>query len=150
MRALWGLSYPSFNPGARWGWLVNTAPWPLYHRERASVSTHCTGGWLDMVVNDFYPYFPYLLPDLGETRLKRAAHIAVETLWASWRSQHEDFSCGCELNYVYSCTVKPFDILKVKNAWVKSLYHVTEYICNLLLKEECVYCAVWTGFLNLI
>ena len=37
------------------------------------------------------------------------------------------FSYGCNCNYIYSCTVKPYDILKVKNALAKSLYYVTEY-----------------------
>jgi hypothetical protein len=32
--------YSFFNLGARWGWVVNATPWPLYPRERPS--THCT------------------------------------------------------------------------------------------------------------
>jgi hypothetical protein len=30
--------------GARWGWVVNATPRPLYPRERPG--THCTGGWV--------------------------------------------------------------------------------------------------------
>jgi hypothetical protein len=39
------------------------------------------------------------------------------------------------VNYIYTCTVKPYDILKgeKKSALVKSTYHVTEYaVCNLV------------------
>jgi hypothetical protein len=36
--------YFYFNLGAIWGWVVNSAPWPLYPRERPS--THCIGGWV--------------------------------------------------------------------------------------------------------
>jgi len=32
------------NLGARWGWVVNAMPWPLYPRERPG--THCIGGWV--------------------------------------------------------------------------------------------------------
>ena len=33
-----------FNFGARWVWVVNATPRPLYPRERPG--THCTGGWV--------------------------------------------------------------------------------------------------------
>jgi len=33
-----------FNPGARWWWIVNTTPWPLYPQKIPG--THSTGGWL--------------------------------------------------------------------------------------------------------
>jgi hypothetical protein len=33
--------YSFFNLGARWGWVVNATPRPLYPRERHG--THCTG-----------------------------------------------------------------------------------------------------------
>ena len=47
--------------------------------------------------------------------------------------------------------MKPCDVLKVKNALVKFLYHVTEYnIGSFLVTEVCVYCAVQTESLNLI
>ena len=36
--------YSFFNLGARWGWVVNAMPWPLYPRERPS--THCIEGWV--------------------------------------------------------------------------------------------------------
>jgi len=33
-----------FNFGARWEWVVNAKPRPLYPRERPG--THCVGGWV--------------------------------------------------------------------------------------------------------
>jgi hypothetical protein len=33
------------NLGARWGWVVNATPWPLFPQERTG--THCIGGWVD-------------------------------------------------------------------------------------------------------
>ena len=33
-----------FNLGARWGWVVNATPRPLYPRE--GPGTHCTGVWV--------------------------------------------------------------------------------------------------------
>ena len=37
--------YSFFNLGARWGWVVNAMPRPLYPRE--GPGTHCIGGWVD-------------------------------------------------------------------------------------------------------
>jgi len=36
--------YSFFNLGARWSWVVNATPRPLYHRERRR--PHCIGGWV--------------------------------------------------------------------------------------------------------
>jgi hypothetical protein len=36
--------YSFFNLVARWEWVVNATPRPLYARERPG--THCTGGWV--------------------------------------------------------------------------------------------------------
>ena len=36
--------YSFFNLGARWRWVVNVTPRPLYPTERAV--THCIGGWV--------------------------------------------------------------------------------------------------------
>ena len=33
-----------FNFGARWAWVVNATPWPLYLRERRGI--HCIAGWV--------------------------------------------------------------------------------------------------------
>ena len=33
-----------FNLGAKWGWVVNATPRPLYPRDRPG--THCIGGWV--------------------------------------------------------------------------------------------------------
>jgi len=37
------------------------------------------------------------------------------------------FSCERELSYIYVYAIKPYDILNVKNALVKSVYCVTGY-----------------------
>ena len=37
--------YSFFNLDARWGWVINATPRPLYPQE--SLSTHCIGGWVD-------------------------------------------------------------------------------------------------------
>ena len=49
---------------------------------------------------------------------------AVEHLWVSRKSQQGRpcFCCGCRRNYMYTCTVKPYDILIVRNALVKSVF----------------------------
>ena len=41
-----GLAYSFFYFGARWEWVVNATPRPLYPRERPG--THCTGGWMGL------------------------------------------------------------------------------------------------------
>jgi hypothetical protein len=38
--------YPFFNLGARWWWVVNATPRPLYPRERPG--TLCIGGWVSL------------------------------------------------------------------------------------------------------
>jgi len=43
--------------------------------------------------------------------------------------------------YIYACTVKPYDILEVKNSLAKSMYYVTE--CNISILFE--YCGCRTG-----
>jgi len=43
-RGIRGIAYSSFNFGARWGWVVNATPRPLYRRERSC--THCIEGWV--------------------------------------------------------------------------------------------------------
>ena len=39
-------NYSFINFGARWEWVVNTTPPPLYPWERSG--THCMGGWLGL------------------------------------------------------------------------------------------------------
>jgi hypothetical protein len=40
-----GIALLFLDLGTRSGWVVNTTPRPLYHREKPG--THCTGGWVD-------------------------------------------------------------------------------------------------------
>ena len=49
--------------------------------------------------------------------------VISEFIENRWRY---DFSYGYKLNYAYACTVMPHDIIKVKNALVKSAHYVTE------------------------
>jgi hypothetical protein len=39
-----------FNLGARWGWVVNATPWPLYPRERDPLSIEQEAGWAPELV----------------------------------------------------------------------------------------------------
>ena len=41
-----GIALLFLDLGARWGWLVNATPPPLYPRERSG--THCIGGWVGL------------------------------------------------------------------------------------------------------
>jgi hypothetical protein len=43
-----------------------------------------------------------------------------------------------ERNYVYAYTVKRYDILKVKNALMNSVYHVTEYAVSSIVSSSIV------------
>ena len=45
-------------------------------------------------VNDFNPYFLHLLAHLGEIRLKRAAHTAVELVWVCENRSRKTFLMG--------------------------------------------------------
>jgi hypothetical protein len=52
--------YSFYDLGARWGWVVNATPRPLYPRERPG--THCVRGWLGPKAG---------LDGFGKTRPKR-------------------------------------------------------------------------------
>jgi hypothetical protein len=44
------------------------------------------------------------------------------------------------LYYIYACNVKPYDILKVKNAMVKSVYSITKYtIFSLMVYRHLIF-----------
>jgi hypothetical protein len=76
----------------------------------------------------FYLYLPYLLSELDEILFKGCAHNGVEHVSFMTTSLEEDI-----LLQVYVYTTQRYGILKVKNALVKSVYHVLEYtICNLV------------------
>jgi hypothetical protein len=38
--------YSFFSVSAKWEWVVNAMPWPLYCRERPGI--HCTEGWVGL------------------------------------------------------------------------------------------------------
>ena len=75
-------------------------------------------------VRTFYIYYSIWVK-LGV----RGVHIIPMRIWVSWNAAQVGpcFYYGRNWNYVYVCTGKPCDILKVKNAVVKSLYYVTKY-----------------------
>jgi hypothetical protein len=68
------------------------------------------------------------------------------------RSEKAVLVLGRKLKYIYTCTITLYDILNVKNALLKPIYHSTEcVIFNLVTTDmECVYCAVWTEYLYAI
>jgi hypothetical protein len=53
------------------------------------------------------------------------------------------FPYGRELNYKYVCTMKPYDILNVKNGFVKSVY------CHRLYRLQSCY-LLWCVLMNKI
>jgi hypothetical protein len=46
-----GIVYSYFNLSARWGWMVNTMPWPIYPRERDPVSISMLFHYLFLVTH---------------------------------------------------------------------------------------------------
>jgi hypothetical protein len=47
------------------------------------------------------------------------------------------FSHGHKLNYICACTVKFYDILKIKNPFVESVYYHTNYgTCQLVQENQ--------------
>jgi hypothetical protein len=70
----------------------------------------------------------------GEILYKRSAHNAAEYVWVLRKSaQGRPYFCyACKWNYIYTCAVKPYDTLTVKNAMAKPVYCFKAYtICNL-------------------
>ena len=96
-------------------------------------------------VNDFNPYFLHFVSPFGWNSVEESCTYCCWACVGLWKSEQEDFSNGCNWSYVYACTVKPYCILKAKNALVQYVYHVTEHtICSLVTETECVYCAIRT------
>jgi len=82
-------------------------------------------------------WYPHLSSDLSTVPHNRSAPTnAVDRWWVLWQPAQGKlgFYLGRKLNYTYACTVKPRDILKVKNAFVKSAYRVTDCtICIIVM-----------------
>jgi len=70
---------------------------------------------------DLYTHFMYLFSCLAE--IQYAIHSAAEPSWVWWKSAHGKpyFSYRLRWNCIYSCTVQPCDVPKVKNAPVVCL-----------------------------
>ena len=65
--------------------------------------------------------------------------ILLEHMWVLWKSVQgrSYFSNGCRWNYIYMYFLKQYDILKVKNILVKSVYDVMVYIvCSFIVQGE--------------
>ena len=99
-------------------------------RENRCSGTHT----LPRGVNNFYLYFPYLLCRLCQIRYNRSAHIDIDQFFSFHENRPRErphFACVPKSNNICSCAVKPYDILTVKNALVKSVWCVTgRTICS--------------------
>ena len=77
-----------------------------------------------------------LLSDLSEIHYKRLAYNTVEHLWSFVKvfAAKAVLFYGRKFNLHLRGTVKPYKVLNMKNAMVKSVKYVTEYTtCNLVM-----------------
>ena len=84
----------------------------------------------------FYLYFEHPFSDLCEIRYESSAYAAIQHLWVSWKSAQGRpyIYYGHKWNHIYTGTVKPYEILEVESALVKSVHHVIEYtFCSLVM-----------------
>ena len=97
----------------------------------------------------FDPFFPHFSYNLSEIRYKRSTIDAFKDSRVLRISAQERpyFSYGRKWICIYACIVKPYDILIVKNAVVKSVFYLTEYDICLLVTGESVF-FLW-NFINL-
>jgi hypothetical protein len=75
-------------------------------------------------------YFSHLFFDLGAVRYKRSAHNAVVRLWVPWKSAKG----RPYLSRGHKVAAKPYDVFKVKDVVIKSVYGVTECTIGSLAK----------------
>jgi hypothetical protein len=88
--------------------------------------------------------FVCLLFNLDEIWCNGFARSAVEHFWVPWKLEDSLYFYGHEWNSIYKCTVKLYDILKVKNTLMMSVYRVTEYIiCSLVVFMFCYILYYW-------
>jgi len=91
----------------------------------------------------FHPFFSHFLYSLSEIRYKRSTNDVFEDSRVLRISAHErPYFYGRKLIFIYACIVKPYDILTVKNALVKSVFYLTEYTICLLVTDELVFFSV--------
>lgn len=79
-------------------------------------------------VNEFIATFIVLFA-YSSLRDLNIIMVTISEFWENRRSYHRrpHFPYGYKRNYDYACTMKPYDIIKVQNALVKSAHYVTEY-----------------------
>jgi hypothetical protein len=82
--------------------------------------------------------FPHVFFNLCEICYKRSAHNAVENCLVSWKlAQGKPYILMGMNEIEFVCTVKPYDILKIKNALVKPLYCAVGYtICSVVFLTQ--------------
>jgi hypothetical protein len=68
-------------------------------------------------------------------------------MYGSWKlaQQRLYFSDGCKWNYMRTCTMKHYEIWKVKNALLKSVCCVAEYTIGSLVIYLFIYCLLTGG-----
>jgi hypothetical protein len=83
------------------------------------------------------PCFSHLLSDLGEIRYKKCAHSLLSVFKFCESAQGRPyFSYRRKSNYIYACTVKPYDILEVQNVMVKSVFCISDYTMQAYILVE--------------
>lgn len=90
---------------------------------------------------NWYLHFLRLLSDFGDISFRCSVHNCVgSVLWVSWKSGQGSlyFFCGRNGNYVFTCAMKQFCMLDVKNTLVKSfiLCHRVHHLQRCVLSEE--------------
>jgi hypothetical protein len=78
----------------------------------------------------FVTYSSHLLSDLGKFCVRDLHQMLLSIYeFGEWAQRRAFLFRGRKLNYRYTCTVKPRDILKVKLVFVKHVcYHVPEHL----------------------
>jgi hypothetical protein len=98
---------------------------------------------------NFYTCFNKYCPILVKTGTRDLHIMPFSILWFSPKCAQERpyFSFAHKLNYIYVCTVKPYNVLNVQNTLVNYVYYNLEFtICNnieLFIDSWCIYSHFW-------
>jgi hypothetical protein len=105
---------------------------------------------------NFCPYSAHIFSDLSvETE---HTLLTIYGFLENW-PRKAIISYGRELYYIFSSAIKPYGIMKIKNALVKSVYYFTEYnICSLvdnninrgLSRTGCLRELLWPGRMEVL
>jgi len=74
---------------------------------------------------NFCPYFLLVLPGFGDTGCNTCTCYRVCVSCISGQGALH-FYCARKWNYLYSCTVKRYDILRADSSFVKSAFCITK------------------------